>query len=74
MKQGTFEKAQELNIKIEDIDQALMRIEKNTRDCNGFPINLSFSYCEESEALKQSVIKYLQSKRKIFKREFDNLK
>lgn len=70
----TFEKAQELNLKIEDIDTALQRIASNEKNCNGLPLNFSFNYEEEFESLKRNVITYLTAKKSKLKREFDGLK
>lgn len=74
MKQETFEKAQELQTKLQDIESALSRIEKNSKDCNGFPLNFSFCYDEENEALKTNVVNYLKAKKSKLQKEFNNLK
>lgn len=74
MKKETFEKAQELNQKIEDVDNALSRIERNDKNCNGFPLNFTFCYDEDDEALKDAVIRYLRTRKATLQKQFDSLK
>lgn len=74
MKKETFEKAQELNTKIEDINTAIDRAERNAKGCDGYPLNFSFCFDEEMESLKQAVIHYLKGKRAKYQKQFDLLK
>lgn len=75
MKKETFEKAQELNIKITDLEQAIDKIENPPKGCGNYPaLNFTFCFDEEFDSLKRSNINYLKNRLKSFRKEFANLK
>lgn len=74
MKIETFERAQELNRNLMDIDNAIERILSKKISCSGEALNISFCDPSEREALEKNVISYLKNKRNKFQKEFDNLK
>jgi hypothetical protein len=63
MNKKTYEQAQYLDTRINDMESAIARVEDNKQGCNGLPINLHFCYDEDYEDLKKAVIKYLKDKK-----------
>lgn len=76
MKKETFEKAQELNIKIEDLERAITDIEKNEKHqrTGELPLNLSFCFEAEQEDLKKNVLAILKARKLKYEKQFEALK
>ncbi len=76
MKKETFNKAQELNIKIEDLIQSISDVENNKKHTctQALPINLSFCFDEEKEDLRKNVLAYLKAKKIKYEKQFELLK
>lgn len=74
MKKEVFDKAQKLNQQIADLDQAIEKVDRNSNDCSGKPLNIRFFYPEDVEELKTSVLSFLKQKRAKLQKEFDGLK
>ena len=73
MKTETFEQAQKINTQIEDLNDAINKIEENKSDCSGSAINLSFCWDEDMDELKQVVLTHLKNKRSKLKKQFSHL-
>ena len=75
MKRETFETAQSIDLKIEDLNSVIYDIEKWKEDHRGcLPLNFSFADDDEFELLKQANLKYLNARKKSLEKEFENLK
>lgn len=72
MKQETFEEAQTLQSKIADYDNAIDKM--LSPNPVSPPINLSFCFEIDTDALKEAVLKFLKNRRSKLQTEFNNLK
>lgn len=70
MKKASFEKAQELSTRIDNIDNAIKQIKDDTIAWDCF----YFVYDEDLEAMKIMLLSYFRHKRRNLRTEFSRLK
>lgn len=77
MNKQLFEKAADLDLRIQDVESAIITLEENKSATRSFPcrpLEISFTNDDEYEALRLASIKYLKSRNSNLKKQFDNLK
>lgn len=75
MTEESYEKACELKMCIEDAQNAIDEINNWKLSCSGsYPLNFSFNYDDDMDALKASCIKHLKERKAKFEREFKALR
>lgn len=76
MKKETFEKAQELQTKIEDLSSAIIAVENNTKHpcTQAMALNFSFCFDDDFDSLKKHVLTYLKALKSKYEKQFEMLK
>ena len=75
MKRETFETAQSIYFKLQDVNTFIDEINANKPDHrNAMPLNLSYSDDDEFQLLRKANLKYLNARKKSLEKEFENLK
>ena len=75
MKQETFDTAQELQTRLEDIKSAIQRLEKNEKNSSGhYPTDFIFCYGDETDSLHAIMMKHFKARLFKIQKEFDSLK
>ena len=69
----TFETAQELRTRIDDLGSAIKSIENKTNLNSAPPVNIQFCFDEDYEQLREAVLKYLRNKKNVLEKKFDTI-
>lgn len=73
MKKETYERANEINLRMEDIDQAIRHLDGDPKEQKPV-ISFSFCYEDEKDAIAKLVMNHLKNRKKQLQKSFDSLK
>lgn len=74
MKQEVFDRAQQIQNKLIDIEAALTKVDEGYTGSGTCPMGINFHYLQDREDFLKAVVSHLKLKRSRLLKEFANLK